>query len=122
MPATTHAGLIPPVPPTHCCLCSHPVRLTGSKWRRRIPSSTTQGTRGRNCCNGPLSCLKPALAPEPRKEFTMSRTAIALIVLALSAGPSAADDWPQWMGPHRDNVWREDGILDKFPAGGPKVV
>ena len=52
----------------------------------------------------------------------MSRTAIATIFLALVAGPSAADDWPQWMGPKRDNVWREDGILDKFPAGGPKVV
>jgi outer membrane protein assembly factor BamB len=26
------------------------------------------------------------------------------------------------MGPHRDDVWRETGILDKFPAAGPKVV
>jgi outer membrane protein assembly factor BamB len=26
------------------------------------------------------------------------------------------------MGPKRDNVWREDGILEKFPQGGPKVV
>jgi outer membrane protein assembly factor BamB len=33
-----------------------------------------------------------------------------------------ADDWPQWMGPKRDNVWREEGLLDKFPEGGPKVV
>ncbi len=33
-----------------------------------------------------------------------------------------ADEWPQWMGPKRDNVWREDGVLDKFPAGGPNVV
>jgi outer membrane protein assembly factor BamB len=32
-----------------------------------------------------------------------------------------ADDWPQWMGPQRDNVWRETGILDAFPKGGPKV-
>ncbi len=34
----------------------------------------------------------------------------------------APDDWPQWMGPQRDNVWRETGLLDTFPAGGPKVV
>ena len=34
----------------------------------------------------------------------------------------AADDWPQWMGPHRDNVWREQGILQAFPDGGPKVL
>ncbi|MCA9064814.1 MAG: PQQ-binding-like beta-propeller repeat protein [Planctomycetaceae bacterium] len=33
-----------------------------------------------------------------------------------------ADDWPQWMGPGRDNVWRESGILTKFPAGGPRVL
>ncbi|MBL8891337.1 MAG: PQQ-like beta-propeller repeat protein [Planctomycetaceae bacterium] len=33
-----------------------------------------------------------------------------------------ADDWPQWMGPRRDNVWRESGILKKFPEGGPKVL
>ncbi|MBX7104793.1 MAG: PQQ-binding-like beta-propeller repeat protein [Gemmataceae bacterium] len=26
------------------------------------------------------------------------------------------------MGPQRDNIWRESGIVDKFPAGGPKVV
>src|SRR2546429_7224621 len=33
-----------------------------------------------------------------------------------------ADDWPQWLGPQRDGVWREKGILDRFPQGGPKVV
>lgn len=32
-----------------------------------------------------------------------------------------ADDWPQWLGPKRDGVWRETGILSKFPQGGPKV-
>ena len=32
------------------------------------------------------------------------------------------DDWPQWMGPQRDNVWREDGLLEKFPEGGLKVL
>ena len=41
---------------------------------------------------------------------------------ALAATAARADDWPQWMGPQRDGVWREDGILDKFPAGGPKVL
>jgi outer membrane protein assembly factor BamB len=32
-----------------------------------------------------------------------------------------ADDWPQWLGPKRDGVWRESGILDQFPQGGPIV-
>ncbi|MFL5339785.1 MAG: PQQ-binding-like beta-propeller repeat protein [Gemmataceae bacterium] len=33
-----------------------------------------------------------------------------------------ADDWPQWLGPQRDGVWRETGIIKKFPEGGPPVV
>jgi len=32
-----------------------------------------------------------------------------------------ADDWPQWLGPKRDSVWRESGILRKFPEVGPNV-
>lgn len=32
-----------------------------------------------------------------------------------------ADDWPQWMGPTRDGVYRESGLLEQFPADGPKV-
>lgn len=33
-----------------------------------------------------------------------------------------AEDWPQWMGKNRDGVWHETGILEKFPAGGPKIL
>lgn len=33
-----------------------------------------------------------------------------------------ADDWPQWLGPKRDGVWRETGITSKFPKDGPKVL
>jgi outer membrane protein assembly factor BamB len=51
----------------------------------------------------------------------MRHTLTALTFLGLSAS-AWADDWPQWMGPERDNVWRETGILDKFPPGGPKVL
>ena len=40
------------------------------------------------------------------------------------AGPmlAPADDWPQWLGPHRDAIWRETGILRQFPANGPVVL
>jgi outer membrane protein assembly factor BamB len=27
-----------------------------------------------------------------------------------------ADDWPQWMGPSRNGVWNETGIVEKLPA------
>ena len=33
-----------------------------------------------------------------------------------------AEDWPQWMGPGRDNVWRDEGILEKFADGGPRIL
>jgi outer membrane protein assembly factor BamB len=46
----------------------------------------------------------------------------SLVIVAASATVAAADDWPQWLGPKRDGVWRETGLVDKFPAGGPKVL
>jgi outer membrane protein assembly factor BamB len=42
--------------------------------------------------------------------------------VTLVAGTARADDWPQWLGPKRDGVWREGGIVEKFPPGGPPVV
>jgi outer membrane protein assembly factor BamB len=44
------------------------------------------------------------------------------LVLALLPARALALDWPQWLGPRRDGVWRETGILDKFPSGGPRVL
>ena len=46
----------------------------------------------------------------------------ALFVAATEPAKSNAADWPHWMGPHRDNTWREDGILERFPEAGPKVL
>ncbi len=46
---------------------------------------------------------------------------LGLAAFALATTQARADDWPQWLGPQRDGVWREDGILDKFPKDGPKV-
>ena len=36
-------------------------------------------------------------------------------------GALFADDWPQWLGPRRDAVWRESGIVEKFPTNGLPV-
>ena len=46
----------------------------------------------------------------------------AIIPSGEHANSVSADDWPQWMGPNRDNVWRETGIVDKFPATGLKTL
>jgi outer membrane protein assembly factor BamB len=45
----------------------------------------------------------------------------AVAVCSFAAGYVRADDWPQWLGPQRDGVWRESGIVAKFPASGPPV-
>jgi outer membrane protein assembly factor BamB len=47
---------------------------------------------------------------------------LALLAATIFLTPAAADDWPQWLGPKRDGVWRETGIIDKFPEGGPPIV
>ncbi|MDB6066359.1 MAG: outer rane biosis protein BamB [Pedosphaera sp.] len=46
---------------------------------------------------------------------------ICFSLLSLCVNPLRADDWPQWLGPQRDSVWRETGIVQKFPEGGPSV-
>jgi hypothetical protein len=33
-----------------------------------------------------------------------------------------ASDWPQWLGPDREGVWRESGLLGRFPKGGPTIL
>ena len=40
-----------------------------------------------------------------------------MLALAVSL---RADDWPQWLGPQRDGVWRETGIVENLPTNGLK--
>src|SRR5690242_15453435 len=46
----------------------------------------------------------------------------ALAALLLAACAAHGEDWPQWLGPKRDGVWRETGIVEKFPRDGPRVL
>jgi outer membrane protein assembly factor BamB len=39
--------------------------------------------------------------------------------LLIGFGSAPADDWPQWGGPQRDLVWREEGIVEKLPDVDP---
>jgi len=45
-----------------------------------------------------------------------------MLLFLLVSATLHADDWPQWLGPQRDGVWRETGIVDAFPGGGLKVL
>jgi len=46
---------------------------------------------------------------------------VPLLTLACCAQAFAAD-WPQWRGPHRDGVSSDTGLLESWPAGGPRLV
>ncbi len=49
------------------------------------------------------------------------RTLLTLLPLVISTTVSAGD-WPQWLGAEGDSRWEQAGLVEKFPAGGPKVV
>jgi len=46
---------------------------------------------------------------------------IGCLIVSTLCGTATADDWPQWMGPRRDGIWRETGILDSIPKHGLPV-
>lgn len=52
----------------------------------------------------------------------MLKLLFSVVGLLCVVGAAAGDDWPQWMGPGRDNVWRESGVIEEFPEGGPEVL
>ncbi len=51
----------------------------------------------------------------------MRRTLFTLVFIT-TWNMALADDWPQWLGPARDGVWREDGVIERFPEGGPSAL
>lgn len=55
----------------------------------------------------------------PRQYIAIFSSLFSLLVLPQIV---TADEWPQWMGPKRDNIWREEGIVQKFPADGLPVL
>ncbi|MGL4512683.1 MAG: PQQ-binding-like beta-propeller repeat protein [Lacipirellulaceae bacterium] len=46
----------------------------------------------------------------------------ALLSLLFLATIAPADDWPQWLGPNRDGLSTETGLLQEWPAEGPKSL
>lgn len=56
------------------------------------------------------------------KSWVILLTAIVVVSQFSFAPVGSAEDWPHWMGPTRNNQWEAKGIIEKFPAGGPKVL
>lgn len=51
----------------------------------------------------------------------MKRLVGGMLVL-LAASGLWAGDWPQWLGPHRNGVSTETGLLTTWPATGPQRI
>lgn len=52
----------------------------------------------------------------------ISKLGVAAFCVWLGDAGVFADDWPQWLGPSRDSVWRESRIIERFPTNGPPIV
>jgi outer membrane protein assembly factor BamB len=67
--------------------------------------------------------MRPTVSAAARRILTHPVCLASLAVAACATvwAAARADDWPQWLGPQRDGVWRETGILAKFPAEGPTI-
>ncbi len=46
----------------------------------------------------------------------------SLLLFTASNLTIAGGTWPQWMGPNRDSISEETGLLQSWPEGGPKLV
>ena len=56
-----------------------------------------------------------------RAEVILPVVLPALLALGALNPAAHGDDWPGWMGPSRDGVYRETGIIDEVPSNGLRV-
>jgi outer membrane protein assembly factor BamB len=55
-----------------------------------------------------------------KQEF--GKKLVGLCVTLMLCLPAAAADWPQWLGPSRDGISTETGLLKTWPEGGPPLL
>lgn len=55
-------------------------------------------------------------------KFNQSCALPLLLSIAAAAASIQAAPWPQWLGPHRDGLCQETGLLQEWPDGGPPLV
>jgi outer membrane protein assembly factor BamB len=51
-----------------------------------------------------------------------SRLLLLVAVAGACALTASAADWPQWRGPQRNGISKETGLLQEWPADGPKLL
>ena len=55
-----------------------------------------------------------------RRSYGIPAALTALLVMTFFS-TARTDDWPQWLGPRRDSIWREPGLATAIPAAGLPV-
>ena len=58
----------------------------------------------------------------PLPKFTTPCVLTTWAFLLTTGSVALAEDWPQWMGRQRDNIWREANIIDSFPESGVNIL
>ena len=46
---------------------------------------------------------------------------LSVLLCGLLSASAVADEWGQWMGPNRDGVYSESGVIDAIPESGLKI-
>jgi len=49
-------------------------------------------------------------------------SSLSVVSISLISGHANADDWPQFLGPDRNGVSAETGLIDTWPDTGPEVL
>ena len=81
-----------------------------------------------SACSHRHAASAKVISDRSSTEDTLMRIKFLLVVSLLAcatavvAAEPASEGWPQWLGPKGDSIWRETGIVEKFPAGGPKIL
>lgn len=69
----------------------------------------------------PVNCRPSRLVSRPTPPWGGAKVIAVFAIVCLQAvicleDGARADDWPQWRGPQRDGVWREEGVMQEFPS------
>ena len=60
-----------------------------------------------------------------RKVWNLAKTSVLIQTILFMSGPTGvalADDWPQYLGPDRNSISPEKGLLRSWPENGPEVL
>src|SRR5207249_10541830 len=66
-----------------------------------------------------MRVFRSASSERPRRPGAWNMVLLATLIIPVTA-PAA--DWPQFLGPARNGISMETGLLQTWPKGGPAVV